>query len=66
MRSRQPSRAHRWDEVERRVASRNSTRRIVDAEELAWVVAFLASPRSIAVSGETIAAGGGAGINVYH
>ncbi|CAI7995817.1 NADPH-dependent reductase BacG [Geodia barretti] len=54
------------DEVERRVASRNSTRRIVDAEELAWVVAFLASPRSIAISGETIAAGGGAGINVYH
>jgi NAD(P)-dependent dehydrogenase (short-subunit alcohol dehydrogenase family) len=54
------------DEVERRVAARNSTRRIVDAEELAWVVAFLASPRSIAVSGETIAAGGGAGINVYH
>ena len=53
-------------EVERRVAARNSTRRIVDAEELAWVVAFLASPRSIAISGETIAAGGGAGINVYH
>ena len=53
-------------EVERRVAARNSTRRIVDAEELAWVVAFLASPRSIALSGETIAAGGGAGANVYH
>ena len=53
-------------EVERRVAARNSTRRIVDAEELAWVVAFLASPRSIALSGETIAAGGGAGTNVYH
>ena len=54
------------EDVERRAAARNSTRRIVDAEELAWVVAFLASPRSIAVSGETIAAGGGAGINVYH
>ncbi|MXZ91309.1 MAG: SDR family oxidoreductase [Chloroflexi bacterium] len=54
------------EEVERRVAARNSTRRIVDAEELAWVVAFLASPRSIALSGETIAAGGGAGTNVYH
>ena len=53
-------------EIERRVAARNSTRRIVDAEELAWVVAFLASPRSIALSGETIAAGGGAGTNVYH
>ena len=54
------------EEIERRAASRNSTKRIVDAEELAWVVAFLASPRSIAVSGETIAAGGGAGTNVYH
>jgi NAD(P)-dependent dehydrogenase (short-subunit alcohol dehydrogenase family) len=54
------------EELERRVASGNSTRRIVDAEELAWVVAFLASPRSIALSGETIAAGGGAGANVYH
>ena len=53
-------------EIERRVAAGNSTRRIVDAEELAWVVAFFASPRSIAISGETIAAGGGAGTNVYH
>ena len=53
-------------EIERRAASRNSTRRIVDAEELAWVVAFFASPRSIAISGETIAAGGGSGTNVYH
>ena len=54
------------EEIERRVAAGNSTRRIVDAEELAWVVAFFASPRSIAISGETIAAGGGAGLNVYH
>ena len=53
-------------EIERRAAAGNSTRRIVDAEELAWVVAFFASPRSIAISGETIAAGGGAGANVYH
>ena len=53
-------------EIEGRVAAGNSTRRIVDAEELAWVVAFFASPRSIAISGETIAAGGGAGTNVYH
>jgi NAD(P)-dependent dehydrogenase (short-subunit alcohol dehydrogenase family) len=54
------------EEIERRAAAGNSTKRIVDAEELAWVVAFLASPRSIAISGETIAAGGGAGANVYH
>ncbi len=54
------------EEIERRAAAGNSTKRIVDAEELAWVVAFFASPRSIAISGETIAAGGGAGANVYH
>ena len=34
--------------------------RIVEAEEVAAVVAFLASPRSIAINGDAIAAGGGA------
>ncbi|PKB80792.1 MAG: short-chain dehydrogenase [SAR202 cluster bacterium Io17-Chloro-G9] len=53
-------------EVEARVAANNSTKRIVDASELAYVVAFLASPRSIAISGEVIAAGGGSGQAVFH
>ena len=53
-------------EVEARVALGNSTRRIVDASELAYVVAFLASPRSIAISGEVISASGGAGQAVFH
>jgi NAD(P)-dependent dehydrogenase (short-subunit alcohol dehydrogenase family) len=53
-------------ELERRIAAGNSTKRIVDAREVAYVVAFLASPRSIAVSGEVIAAGGGAGQAVFH
>ena len=53
-------------EVEARVAANNATRRIVDASELAYVVAFLASPRSIAISGEVIAAGGGSGQAVFH
>ena len=53
-------------EVEARVASGNSTKRIVDASELAYVVAFLASPRSIALSGEVISASGGAGLAVFH
>ena len=53
-------------EVEGRVALGNSTRRIVDASELAYVVAFLASPRSIAISGEVISASGGAGQAVFH
>jgi NAD(P)-dependent dehydrogenase (short-subunit alcohol dehydrogenase family) len=33
--------------------------RIVEAEEIAWLALFLASPKSAAINGETIAAGGG-------
>lgn len=38
---------------------RNSTRHFVDASEVADVVAFLASPRSVAITGDAIACGGG-------
>jgi NAD(P)-dependent dehydrogenase (short-subunit alcohol dehydrogenase family) len=44
---------------EARLAAQVSIGRIVDASEIAWLVAFLASPRSVAINGETIAAGGG-------
>lgn len=37
----------------------NSIRHLVEAEEVAWVVAFLASPRAVAVSGDAVACGGG-------
>jgi NAD(P)-dependent dehydrogenase (short-subunit alcohol dehydrogenase family) len=47
------------DEVERRIASGNSIHRLIDAREIAYVVAFLASPLSIAINGDAIAAGGG-------
>jgi NAD(P)-dependent dehydrogenase (short-subunit alcohol dehydrogenase family) len=47
------------EEVERRMARATSSRRLVDAEEVAWVVAFLASPRSIAITGDAIVCGGG-------
>ena len=47
-------------EVERRMADANSIRHLVDAAEVADVVAFLASPRSIAINGESIGVGGGA------
>jgi len=46
-------------EQEQRVASSNSVRKLIDASDIAWLVAVLASPRSIAINGETIAAGGG-------
>jgi NAD(P)-dependent dehydrogenase (short-subunit alcohol dehydrogenase family) len=43
----------------REAASSVTIGRIVDASELANLVAFLASPRSVAINGEGIAAGGG-------
>lgn len=46
-------------EAERRMASASAIGRLVDAEEVAWLVAFLASPRSVAVNGDAIACGGG-------
>src|SRR5579884_2457100 len=37
------------EEAERRLGQNNSIRRIVDAQEVAYVVAFLASPKSVAI-----------------
>jgi NAD(P)-dependent dehydrogenase (short-subunit alcohol dehydrogenase family) len=47
-------------EVEQRLAGGNSIGRFVDAAEVADIVAFLCSPRSIAINGDAIACGGGA------
>jgi NAD(P)-dependent dehydrogenase (short-subunit alcohol dehydrogenase family) len=41
------------------VLSSNAIGRLVDADEVAAVVAFLASPRSAAITGDSIACGGG-------
>jgi NAD(P)-dependent dehydrogenase (short-subunit alcohol dehydrogenase family) len=46
-------------EAERRIGGNNLIGRMVDAEEVADIVAFLASPRSVAINGDAIAAGGG-------
>jgi NAD(P)-dependent dehydrogenase (short-subunit alcohol dehydrogenase family) len=46
-------------EAEARVAAGISIGRIVTAEEIADVVTFLASPRSVAVTGDAVAVGGG-------
>ncbi|WP_072803586.1 SDR family NAD(P)-dependent oxidoreductase [Rhodococcoides yunnanense] len=40
--------------------------RIVEPEEVAWVVAFLASPRSVAITGDGILAGGGVPGFIYY
>ena len=46
-------------EIEARMAAGNAIRKLVDAEEVAWVVAFLCSPRSVAITGDAIVCGGG-------
>lgn len=46
-------------ELEAEMASTYAIRRLLDPEEIAHVVAFLASPRSVGITGESIGAGGG-------
>ena len=53
-------------EVERQMAQGNAIERIIDAREIAYVVAFLASPKSVAVNGDVIAAGGGVAGGIYY
>ena len=45
---------------------RNTIGRIVDASEVADVVAFLASPRSAAITGDAIACGGGQPGSIFY
>ncbi len=47
------------EEIEGRIAQNIAIRRIVDAREIGYVVCFLASSKSMAITGEVIAAGGG-------
>jgi NAD(P)-dependent dehydrogenase (short-subunit alcohol dehydrogenase family) len=46
------------DEAERQAAD-NAIGRLVDSSEVADVVTFLASPRSVSITGDAIAVGGG-------
>ena len=52
-------------EAEKQMYGDTAIRRIVDAEEVAYLIAFLASPLSVSVTGEVIAAGGGSGRALY-
>ena len=47
-------------DIERQMAPMNSIHHIVDALEVTWLVAFLCAPKSRAINGDAIAAGGGA------
>ena len=53
-------------EAEQRIGGNNVNGRMVSAEEVADIVAFLASPRSVAINGDAIAAGGGARGAIYY
>lgn len=54
------------DEMLKRMAAANSIKRIVTAEDVAKVVVFLCSPASVAINGDTIAAGGGVPRAIYY
>lgn len=54
------------DEVEQQMAAGNTIRKLVEAREIAYVVAFLASPKSVAINGDVIAAGGGTPRAIYY
>ena len=54
------------DEVEKRMAAGNLVGRLITAEEIGDVVAFLASPKSMAINGDAIAAGGGVPGAIYY
>ncbi|MDB4977192.1 MAG: fabG6 [Myxococcaceae bacterium] len=51
---------------ERELAAGVSIGRIVDAKEVAYVVTFLASPKSVSINGDAIATGGGSLGSIYY
>ena len=53
-------------QIEATLAEEVTIGRIVTAEEVADVVCFLASPRSVAITGDAIAAGGGVRGRIYY
>ena len=54
------------EEIEQRMAGTNTIRHLVTAEEVADIIVFLASPRSVAINGDVIAAGGGMPGAIYY
>jgi NAD(P)-dependent dehydrogenase (short-subunit alcohol dehydrogenase family) len=54
------------EEAERRMAANISVRRIIDARDIANVIAFLASPLSVTINGDVIATAGGPGRAIHY
>ena len=53
------------EDIEAEVAGGIAVRRIIDAAEVAYVAAFIASPKAASITGEAIATGGGVGGAVH-
>ena len=53
-------------EAEELMANANSVKTIIDANDIAYIAAFLASPKSIAINGDVIAAGGGTSKDIHY
>lgn len=53
------------EEMEARDANETPIRRTIEPEEIGWLVAFLASPRAAAITGESIAIDGGYTRGIY-
>ena len=51
--------------IEERIPRSNSIRRMIDADDIAVIIAFLASPLSLAINGDAIACGGGFPGSIY-
>jgi NAD(P)-dependent dehydrogenase (short-subunit alcohol dehydrogenase family) len=54
------------DAIEKQMAGTNSIHHLVDAAEVAHVAVFLCSPKSVAINGDAIAAGGGTPRSIHY
>jgi NAD(P)-dependent dehydrogenase (short-subunit alcohol dehydrogenase family) len=53
-------------EIEKRMDGRNLVKKLITSEQIGWLVAFLASPKAMAVNGDSIPAGGGTPGSIYY
>ena len=53
-------------EIEARMDGRNLVKKLITAEQIGYVVAFLASPKAVAINGDVIPAGGGTPGSIYY
>jgi NAD(P)-dependent dehydrogenase (short-subunit alcohol dehydrogenase family) len=52
--------------IEERIVKGNSIRSMIDADDIAVIIAFLASPLSLAINGDAIICGGGSPGSIYY